>query len=386
MSGSVVVQPVRTRRDLAQFVDFPYTLYRDNPWWVAPLRMDQHRVLNKRKHPFFHHGRLQSFLARNAAGEVVGRISAIVNGMHLEKYHDGTGFFGFFESIEDYDVARALLDAAADWLRGQGLQAMRGPANPSLNEVAGLLVDGFDRRPAILMPYNPPYYEDFFLQYGFERAMTMWAYYIHQKYARYDRMRRGVEIIRKRNPDTRLRTLDMSRFDEDARIVLDIYNKAWSQNWGFVPMTEAEFSALAHELKQIVDPRIVFIVEKEGVPVGFSISLPDLNQTLVKNRNGRLFPLGLPRLLLHAKMVGISEIRTIMMGVLPEHRHRGYDVLLNAEIFERGPELGYMGSEMSWLLEVNRPMMNTAISLGGTPDKEYALFELRFDNAAPAPN
>lgn len=375
MSATARVIPVSSRRQLGRFVDLPYALYRDNPYYVPQLRMDQLNVLNPKKNPFFQHGKIQCFLAEDTDGNVLGRIAGIVNGMHLQKYDDGIGFFGFFECVERTDVATALLDAASEWLREQGMTGVRGPTNPSMNDVAGLLVDGFDRRPSIMMAYNPPYYEEFLVDYGFERAMTMWAYFIHQKYARYDRMRRGVEIVRKRNPDARLRTLDMSRFEEEAKTILDIYNRAWSANWGHVPMTDAEFQHLAREMKQIVDPRIVFIIEKDGIPVAFSISLPDMNQALAAIRNGRLLPFGLLRLLVHAKVAGINECRTILMGVLPEHRHRGYDVLLNGEIMERGPELGYAGSEMSWLLEVNRPMMNTAIGLGGVPDKEYAMFE-----------
>ena len=379
-SSSVTVRPARSRADRRQFIDFPYTFYQDEPHWVPPLRQDIKKTLNTRKNAFFDHGAIQLFLAENAADEPVGRIAGIVNGMHLQKYDDGVGFFGFFECVEDYAVAEALLDAAASWLRDQGLTGMRGPANPSLNDTAGLLVDGFDRDPSILMPYNPPYHEDFLVDYGFERAMTMWAYYVHKKYARAEKLRRGAKIVRHRNPGLELRTLDMSRFDKEARTILDIYNDAWSDNWGHVPMTEAEFEHLAKDLKQIVDPEMVFLLELDGNPVAFSIALPNMNQALRHVNDGRLFPFGLPKLLAYAKFGGIYEVRMPLMGVRKAYQGRAFDTLLVLATVENGPPNGYDACEMSWVLDTNNRLKNALESMGGTVDKEYAMFEKRIAN------
>lgn len=370
-----IIRPVQSGRDRKRFIDYQYDFYRDSPNFVPPLRMDLAHTLDPKKNAFFEHGKMQLFLAEDASGTLVGRIAAIVNGMHLQKYDDGVGFFGFFECVDDYDVATALFDAAEDWLRAQGLRGVRGPTNPTMNDVAGLLVDGFDRQPSILMPYNPPYHQDFLLRYGFERAMTMWAYYVHKKYVQVDKMRRGVEIVKRRNPGIRLRALDMKRFDEEARTILDIYNDAWSRNWGHVPMTQNEFKKLAKDMKQIVDPRIVYLLEDEGRPVGFSISLPNLNLALRHVPDGRLLPLGLPKLLAYSSFGGIYEVRMPLMGVRREYQGRGLDAILVLETIERGPRIGYDACEMSWVLDVNHVLRNSLVSMGGVVDKEYAMFE-----------
>jgi len=373
--SSASVRPVTTRSDRKRFIDFPYAFYQDYPHWVPPLRQDVKKTLNTRKNAFFDHGAIQLFLAEDASGSVVGRIAGIVNGMHLQKYDDGVGFFGFFECVEDATVAEALFDAAATWLREQGLTGMRGPANPSLNDTAGLLVDGFNSDPSILMPYNPPYYEDLFVMHGFERAMTMWAYYVHKKYVQTDKLRRGAQLVKRRTPGLALRTLDMERFEEEAQTILDIYNDAWKNNWGHVPMTDAEFDQLAHDLRQIVDPEMVFLLEHEGIPVAFSISLPNLNQALQHVSDGRLFPLGLPKLLAYAQFGGIYEVRMPLMGVRKEYQGRALDSLLVLATIENGPPNGYDACEMSWVLDTNRRLINAIESVGAAVDKEYAMFE-----------
>jgi GNAT superfamily N-acetyltransferase len=271
-------------------------------------------------------------------------------------------------------VAEALFDTAADWLQEKGMTGMRGPANPSLNDTAGLLVGGFDAQPFILMPYNPPYHEDFLERYGFERAMTMWAYYVHKKYVEFDRLKRGAALVKRRTPGLTLRTLNMDDFDREARRVLDIYNEAWSENWGHVPMTDGEFDQLASQLKQIVEPEMVFFVEHEGEPVAFSITLPNINQALQHVPDGRLFPLGLPKLLLNANY-GIYECRMPLMGVRSEFQGKGLDALLVLATIENGPPNGFDACEMSWVLDDNDRLKNHIESLGAVVDKEYAMFE-----------
>jgi len=375
MEKSVTIRPVRTRRDRKRFMDLPYRLYKDNPFWTPPLRLDTAHTLNPKKNPFFEHGRLQTFLAEDASGAVVGRIAGIVNGMHLKKYDDGNGFFGFFECEERYEIAEALFDAAAAWLRDQGMTGMRGPTNPTLNDIAGLLVDGFDRTPAILMAYNPPYYQDFLLRYGFERVMTLWAYYVHNKYVKKDRLRRGAAIVHRRNPGLTVRNINMKRFDEEARIVLDIFNEAWSNNWGFVPITDGEFARLAADLKQIVDPRMVYIVEKDGEPVAFSLSLPNINFALKHLPNGRLLPLGLLKLLASTKLGGVHDVRMPLMGVRQAYQGRAFDVLPVLATIENGPSYGYYACETSWVLDTNNVLKNLLLSIGCVVDKEYGMFE-----------
>ena len=374
-NAGVTARRADSWRDRRCFVGFPYDLYEGHRYWVPPLRRDQKHTLNPKKNAFFEHGDMQLFLAEDEAGETVGRIAAIVNGQHLKKYDDGAGFFGFFECSGGEATAETLFEAAAAWLRRQGLKKMRGPANPSLNDTAGLLVDGFNRPPALLMPYNPPRYEDFLLESGFERVMTMWAYYAHYKYADATKLRRGTELVYRRHPGLELRTMDTSRFDEEARTIRRIYNEAWKDNWGHVPMTEAEFEQLAEELKQIVDPNVVFLLEDEGEPVAFSIALPDLNQALQHVKGGRLFPLGLPKLLAYTNFGGVHELRMPLMGVLPKYRGQGLYAPLVLATVEEAPRNGYPACEMSWVLDTNEVLKNALEEMGGVKDKEYAMFE-----------
>ncbi len=373
--AAVTVTPVTSKADLKAFVQLPYDLYRTTPAFVPQLRKDTYHALDAHKNAFFEHGNIQTFLARSSAGQVVGRIAAIRNGMHLKKYDDNVGFFGFFESIDDADVVRALVDAAAAWLKLQGLTAMRGPINPSINDVAGLLVEGFNSAPSVLMPYNAAYYEARLAEQGFERAMVMHAYFVHQKYLTIDKMRRGVDLVRKRYPTLRTRPLDMKRYDAESRLILDIYNEAWSDNWGSVPMTEAEFRQLAKELKQIVEPELVVFVENEGVPIAFAVSIPNINQALKHVPEGKLAPFGLPKLLAYATFGAISEIRMPLMGVRKAYHGRGIDALVILESIDAGLAKGYNAAEMSWILDTNHVMKNALLHLGGVLDKTYVMLE-----------
>ena len=371
---AVTVRPVRSSADRKAFLDLPYRHYAEDPYFVPPLRMDQANVLNPKKNPFFEHGAVELFLAERA-GQVVGRVAAIENGQHLAKYADGNGFFGFYETVEDEAVSAALLDAAAGWLRGRGLTGVRGPTNPTMNDVAGLLVDGFDRPPSILLPYNKPYYEDFLQRWGFERAMTMWAFYVHEAYINSERMARGAEIVRRRNPTVRVRSLDPDRFDKDVATAMHIYNAAWASNWGHVPYTEHEALHLAKELKPVIEKDLFLIAELDGKPVAFAVSIPNLNRALKKLPNGRLLPTGLAKLLATIKAGGIYEIRMALMGILPEHRNLGLDALLIHQTIVNGRRDGYQAAELSWVLDVNKPLINALEKLGCVRDKEYAMFE-----------
>jgi GNAT superfamily N-acetyltransferase len=204
----------------------------------------------------------------------------------------------------------------------------------------------------------------------------MWAYYVHKKYVKVDKLRRGARIVRHRTPGLHLRTLDMDRFDEEARTILDIYNDAWANNWGHVPMTTSEFERLAKDLKQIVDPEIVFLLEKDGEPIAFSISLPNLNLALRHVNDGRLFPFGLPKLLAYAQFGGVYECRMPLMGVRQQYQGRALDTLLVLATIENGPKHGYDACEMSWVLDTNSVMKNSLEDMGGVVDKQYAMFEM----------
>ena len=373
----VRVRPVSTARDRRRFIAFPYTLYRSSPYWVAPLRRDQAQLLFSKNNPFFAHSHLRAFIAEDATGRVLGRIAAIVNGMHLKRHKDGVGFFGFFECVERYDVAAALFDTASAYLCEQGMRAMRGPTNPSINESSGLLVSGFDRTPSILMPYNPPYYEQFLLRYGFEHRMRMWAYYGAWKHLNTERLRRGAELVRRRVPGLSLRNPDMTRFSEEVLTMREIYNRAFDDGWGNVPMTEAEFQYMAKAMRPVLDPRIIFFLEHDGRAVGFSLSLPNINTALRHLPDGRLFPFGFLRLLGHLRFGANTEFRTVVLALLPAYQRRGLDSLLILNTIEHGRQHGYLASELSWVMDDNTVLKNALSNLGAVIDKEYAMFEKR---------
>lgn len=369
------VTAVDSSADRRRFLGFPYQHYKGHPHWVPTLRADQEKSLNPKKNPFFDHGKARLYIAEDDNRRVVGRIAALISGTHLEKYQDGVGYFGFFETIEDYGVASGLLDAACAWLREEGLQAIRGPVNPTINDTAGLLVDGFDRPPSVLMPYNPPYYVEFLERHGFERAMKMWAFYVHEAYINHEKLRRGAEIVMRRNPGLSIRQLDVNHFWDEARLALGIYNAAWSTNWGSVPMTDREFEHLAKDLKQVIDPELVYFLEMNGEPVAFSVTIPNLNRALKHLPDGRLFPTGLPKLLAYAKMGSIYEARMPLMGVLPRYHGRGFDAPLVNETIRVGRGKGYQACEMSWVLDANAPLVNAMEKLGAVRDKEYAMLQ-----------
>lgn len=373
-AGPVTVSPVRTGAERRWFIQFPFDLYGRHPYWVPPLRMDVAGKLNPKKNPFFQHGALAPFVAERG-GQVVGRIAAIRNGQHLAKYADGAGFFGFVEAVDDPAVWGPLVGAAEDWLRTAGLTSARGPVDPTMNDTAGLLVDGFRRPPSVLMPYQPAYYAQRFAELGYTPAMTMWAYFVHDAYLDDSRLRRGADIVRARQPDLTVRPLSRDRFAADVASALRIYNEAWGENWGNVGYTEAEAQHLAAELKPVLEDDLFLFVEKAGEPVAFSVTLPNLNQVLKTVRDGRLFPTGLPKLLALAKSGMVNEVRMALMGVLPEHRHGGLDVLLILETIDRGRQMGYAACEMSWVLDVNKALTNALDKMGAVRDKEYVMLE-----------
>jgi GNAT superfamily N-acetyltransferase len=369
------IRVVETKSDLMQFIRLPWQIYKNDPHWVAPLLVERKEFLNKGKNPFFKHAYVVFYLAERH-GQAVGRIAGIVNHNHVEYHQEKAGFFGFFECVNDYEVAKALLDKVQDWLRSEGMEIMRGPANFSSNEEWGFLLEGFDSRPVIMMTYNPPYYLEFAERYGLVKAKDLHAYFIDETSYPPQRVLRMAESIRKRQ-NVRIRNLNMKEFIKELEGIKQIYNAAWSKNWGFVPMTDEEFDHLAKNLKQIVDPHMVFIAEVDGRPAGFSLALPDFNQVLAR-LNGRLFPLGILKLLWHSKIRNkIDGVRIITMGVVPEFQKRGIDTVFYVKTFDVGVKRGYRWAEMSWVLEDNTLMNRVLELLGAKLYKKYRVYEMR---------
>lgn len=379
--SSISVQPLTSPAQKRDFIKFPWKIYKGNPVWVPPLLRDRRKLMDKKSNPFYKQADAEFFLAtRN--GEVVGRIGAIVNHNHNKEHNEKIGFFGFFESIDDQEVASALLLTAQRWVSERGMTGIRGPASPSVNDEYGLLVDGFSDPPAILMSYNPPYYAKLIENYGFTKAKDLYAYKVQRESVFSEKFVRGVDILKKRSGLV-IRTLDMKNFDSEIKVLKDLYNRAWQYNWGSVPMTSEEFDSLAKDLKPIVVPGLVLIAEFKGEPVGFSLSLPDLNQALKYNTRGWLLP-GVIRLMIHKKK--IKRVRIIVLGVVPEFRKTGAGGILLYEAGKHGIDLGYYIGEASWVLEDNVMMNRAAEFMNGERYKTYRIYELNFSKGHPHAN
>jgi GNAT superfamily N-acetyltransferase len=377
-AGDVVsLRTVRNARDLRQFINLPYRLYKGDAYWVPPLRISQRDILNTRKHPFYRTSDVEMLLAV-VEGRVAGRIMAILNHAHNDFHGERAGFFGFFESERRQEIATRLFEAAAQWLRSKGAEVIRGPFNPSTNYECGLLVEGFDAPPRIMCTYNPPWYAELVEACGFRKAMDLYAYDISNDYFIHsDKLSRVAERLKKKDRIT-VRTVNLKNFAEEVQVIRRVYNDAWSKNWGFVPVSEEEFDHLAKDLKQLVDPRVVMIAEQETTdgsrqPIGFFLAVPDINIALKRVRDGRLMPFGLLKLLWYSRK--INFIRIITMGIVRSHQSLGAGSILLSEIHERGPAAGYPDGEMSWVLESNTMMIRAAEMIGGRLSKTYRIYE-----------
>ena len=372
MSRDVRIAPVRNRRDLRHFTQLPWQLYRNDPVWVPPPLFELKKLLSPKKHPFHKHADVQYFLARQH-GQVVGRVAAIINHQHLRFHKDSAGFFGFFESIDAQEVADALLTAAERWVGERGMHRIRGPMSFSTNEECGLLVDGFETAPKVMMPHHLPYYAALLHTAGYAKAKDLFAYLIdlREDASPPERLVQGVERLQQKQAIT-IRHINLRRFTEEIRVLHAIYHRAWAQNWGFVPMTEAEVDLLARTLRLVADPRLCLIAELENRPVGFALALPDYNQAL-RHMNGSLFPFGFLKFLWHRRR--IDALRILLLGTNPDVRVRGLDAMLYLKLWQDVPAYGYRLVECSWILEDNWAMQRGLERMGAQIYKTYRIFE-----------
>ena len=367
--GLTVIE-VRDRQALNEFIQLPFRLYHSDPQWVPPLLSEEKKNFDRRIHPFLKKNDAAFFLCyRN--GKTVGRIAAIINHEHNRHYGEAMGFFGFFESIDDVEVAHCLFTAAEDWLKLMHMQAIRGPVNYSVNEVAGLLTDGFDEPPFVMMSFNPPYYQELLRQNGFAIVKRFFAYDVTQQTIR---LPFPSTVLEKRLQEEgiSIRSPDLSRAEAEIEIIRNLFNEAWKDNWGFIPMSREEALFALQQMKSIAKSDLIFIAENQGTPVGFSLSLPDINQALRPLR-GRLFPINWIRLLRGLKK--INQIRVILMGVLKKYRHKGIDLLFYIKTVENAVRQNYFRAEMSWILEDNIAMNRVLEHIHARNYRTYALFE-----------
>ncbi|MCI0532310.1 MAG: N-acetyltransferase [candidate division Zixibacteria bacterium] len=369
------IKAVENKSDLKRFILFLYRHYKSDPYWVPPLISERNRFFDPLKNPFFQHARVKYFLAEDGS-KITGRIAAIVNFTHNQYHNDKVGFFGHFECIDDYEVACELFDAAKQFLKANGMEVMRGPANFSTNDDAGFLLQGYNSRPVIMMPYNPEYYNEFCETYGMTKAMDLNAYYMDKESAPPGRMNAIAERIKSKE-NVVVRKLDVKNLPREVGIIKQIYNSAWSKNWGFIPMSEAEIDFLVADLKKILDPDIAYLAFVDGKPAGFSLALPDINPVLQKLK-GRLFPLGWLKYLWYADVKGLIDgVRVITLGVLPEFQKKGIEVVFMVDTFNEGTKKGYNWGEFSWILEDNYLMSKPLESMGARLYKVYRMYEMR---------
>ena len=370
--AAIEIKKVENKNDLLKFIKFQWEVYKNDPHWVPPLIMDRKNILNKKTNPFFEHAEADYFLAYKN-GKLSGRIAAIKNDLHNETHNDKIGFFGFFESFDDQEVANALFDTARNWLKDRGLDTMRGPANPSSNDEYGMLLEGFEDEPRLLMTYNPKYYLTLCDNYGFIKAKDLNAYkLVSEKVLSSEKLARVAEIARKRS-GIEISALDMKDFDKELEKVKYVYNKAWAPNWGFVPMTENELNHMAKDLKQLVEPSIVLFGKINGEIVGFSLVMLDYN-FIFKKMDGKLFPFGFLKLLTGKK--SINWARVITLGIIPEYQKRGLDAVFYWEIVNRAAKIGVKFGEASWILEDNEMMNRGAIVMNGELYKKYRIYDI----------
>lgn len=365
------ILPVTDKRTRRQFIELPFQLYRGDENWVPPLRIAVRDLLDTDKHPFYKHADIQCFLGLDG-GQVTGRIAAILDRDQFEP--DKTGFFGFFECVNSQPMADALLHTARKWLSGRGARIMRGPVSPSTNYECGLLVEGFDSSPYVMMTYNPPYYQPLLEKAGLAKAKDLLAYGAAVSAVSNEKAGRVAARAMKHNGLT-IRSIDLKRFDAEVDHVWRIYNEAWARNWGFAPMSREEFVLLAKDLKMIMEPRMALIGEIAGEPVGFALALPDANRAL-RHAGGNLFPLGLLKILYYQRKV--RAVRVLALGVVEEHRTAGVAAGFYATLIGRARNLGYQECEFSWVLEDNTMMNRSIEALGVHRSKVYRIYDWRW--------
>lgn len=374
MSAEVAIVPLtRSSKNITRFLRVSYRIYRDDAYWVAPILQDLKKVFLD-SNPLFEHAEMQLWVAHRN-GLDVGRIAAILDQNHNKNQTEPAVFFGFFECENDRMVSRELFNVVLNWARKREFKRLLGPMNPTTNDECGLLVDGFDSSPQLMMTYNPRYYESLISAEGFVTAKNLLAYQIEAATCPGERLDRIAAKVQERNHNLVLRAVRRRTLASDLPKIKEIYNAAWRQNWGFIPMTTAELDFMAARLKPLLQEGLVWIVENSNEPIGFLLTMPDYNE-LFKPMRGRL--LGLGTLGLLSYVLGwkrLSKCRVITLGVKAAYRNRGIEAVMLAECLKHGLRMGFHQAEASWILEDNIPMRRLLRSFGGKVYKTYRIYQ-----------
>ena len=358
---------------LKKYIDYPHELYADDPQYVPELYMAQKDMFSRKKNPFFEHAEVESFLAEKD-GKTVGRISAILNHNYNEYHKCTVGFFGFFDVVNDYDVAKILLDTAVAWCRNKGCDAILGPTNFSTNDTAGILIDGYHEPAKIMMSYNKPYYRDLVEQYGFEKDIDLYAYILYTDKASEKSIRLAQSLEERLNRQGIIfRNINLKNFKSEVAAIREIYNDAWANNWGFVPWTDAELDHLAKELKLIANSNWIYMAEDKGKPIGFGLTLHDVNEVTKTFKKGRLLPFNVIKLLL--KKNKTRFVRILALGVKNEYRRKGIEAIFFAKNILQARKENVVAGEVSWVLENNIEMNVSAKKLNSELYKTYRIYK-----------
>ena len=366
----VEIKYVDNKADLKRFVNYPYQKYKNDPNWLAPLRIGEMEKFQPEKYPFHEHADVKAYLAEEN-GQIVGRIAVIDDDLHNQTHHNNMLFFGFFEA-ENNDVAQKLYKVVEDEAVKLGRGRIRGPLNPSLNDGAGFQLDAFDTDPYIMMPQSPPEYIEYAQNAGYSKIMDLYSWRITAETGLSERVAKLAERVAKRN-DFSIRSLNMKNYDAEVERVLNFYNEVWEDNWEQVKYTEAEARYLAKELKMIVDPKMVIFLEIDNELAGIAVGFPDINQVFKKIPSGRLLPFGIFKLLL--KKFYINKIRLPILGLSPKHRNKGLELVLISEFAKAALDRGYKEAECSWILEDNDGINKSIKAAGAELYKTYRIFQ-----------
>jgi GNAT superfamily N-acetyltransferase len=369
----VVTVNASSGQELFKFIKYPLSLYSQSPYYVPHLLLERKNLFNPRKNPFFKHAEVEYYLALSDNGEVLGRISAQVDWNYVRFQEEKSGFFGFFDCVDNAEVAGALFEKVCDFHRKKGMESVLGPMNFNTNDELGLLVNGFDTSPYFMMPYNYSYYRRLIEICGYDKAKDLYAYHVKTDGTVPEFITRISARVKKRY-GIYLRRFNLKNFDSDLQLVNKIYNSAWEKNWGFVPRTDEDIEYIAADLKQIVDPSLAFFAYVGDQPAGFFLALPDYN-LIFKKMKGRLFPFGFLKILLGRRK--INRMRVLVMGVVEEHRKSGIEAAMLEEIYRVGPLNGYFEGEISWILEDNVAMNRIISRLVSEPYKTYRIYGKR---------
>jgi catechol 2,3-dioxygenase-like lactoylglutathione lyase family enzyme len=369
--GSLTIRTVRGARPLKRFVDLPYRLHAGTPW-VPPLKLERHAFLSRRLNPYFEHGEAEYFLAWRD-GRVVGRVTAQVDRAFNEYHESRWGMFGFLEMEDDAEVAEALLDAAAAWLRERDCERMVGPMDFSMNDESGILIEGYEREPLIKQPWHPPYYRRLCEGAGLEKAMDLYSWHLDIS-DREDMLPILFELDEKARNEhgVEIRRMSRRRLREEMDRFAEIYNAAWSENWGFVPFSKEDLDTYAIDMQLAFSRDWFMVAEKDGETIAVAITVPDLNQVL-KKMKGRLLPLGWWHFFNRNRIC--DQVRVGFLGVKPEHQHTGVAASLYVEHFDTAARARQKHGEAGWILETNEAMNRGLEAMSAEIVKKYRLYE-----------